>query len=116
MPLSAGQPLPAEAPLFIVLNASSGRHDGETVRQTIERVLTQAGRTFTLLEAGKGSELAADGSRSAEPSGTWAGSRRTRRRGGEWRTVGGHTGRCSGERKVDGGCGSGEAASPGVGR
>ena len=58
MPLSAGQPLPAEAPLFIVLNASSGRHDGETVRQTIERVLTQAGRTFTLLEAGKGSELA----------------------------------------------------------
>lgn len=57
MTQSARQPLPAETPLFIVLNASSGRHEGGEVRQTIERVLGDAGRRFTIFEAINGSEL-----------------------------------------------------------
>lgn len=41
MPVSS---LPADTPLFIVLNAGSGSHDSRQTRETIERVLEGAGR------------------------------------------------------------------------
>lgn len=57
MTSSTAQPLPADTPLFIVLNSSSGSHDSDAVREVIERVMTDAGRRFTLFEAADGSEL-----------------------------------------------------------
>lgn len=39
----------AATPLFIVLNAGSGRDDADQTRATIERVLTEAGRTHEIL-------------------------------------------------------------------
>ena len=38
-----------EAPLFIVLNEGSGRHDAETTETTIREVLEQAGRSYDLV-------------------------------------------------------------------
>ena len=39
-----------DAPIFIVMNAGSGKHAGEDVRLVIERTLTNSGRAFTLHE------------------------------------------------------------------
>jgi diacylglycerol kinase family enzyme len=36
------------APFMIVLNSGSGHHDSESVQQTIEQILTQAGRRYRL--------------------------------------------------------------------
>lgn len=38
----------ADAPLFIVLNVGSGKHDSDAVRATIEETLTRLGRVFEL--------------------------------------------------------------------
>jgi diacylglycerol kinase family enzyme len=45
------------APLFIVLNAGSGKHEAEDVRVTIGVTLTSAGRTFFLHEVSDPTEL-----------------------------------------------------------
>ncbi len=47
------------APLFIVLNASSGKHDGEDVRLVIETTLTSAGRRFEIAAVDDAAELKA---------------------------------------------------------
>ena len=41
-------PVAPDAPFFIVLNAGSGRRDGEAAREAIETVLSAAGRRFRL--------------------------------------------------------------------
>lgn len=45
-----GTVVPESAPLFIILNSGSGKHDGEEVRHTIELALFAAGRTFSLFQ------------------------------------------------------------------
>lgn len=50
--------VPAEAPFFIVLNAGSGKHEGEDVRLVIQTALTSAGRAFVLHEVTDPAELA----------------------------------------------------------
>jgi diacylglycerol kinase family enzyme len=45
-----GVAVPPDAPLFIVMNAGSGKHEGEDVRQAIEATLTSAGREFSVHE------------------------------------------------------------------
>ncbi|MEL0169304.1 MAG: diacylglycerol kinase family protein [Pseudomonadaceae bacterium] len=57
MTSSTAQPLSADTPLFIVLNSRSGSQDSDAVRATIKRVMTEAGRHFTLFEAADGSDL-----------------------------------------------------------
>jgi diacylglycerol kinase family enzyme len=42
--------LPAEAPLFIIVNAGSGKHEGEDVPLLIRTTLTSAGRAFSMRE------------------------------------------------------------------
>jgi diacylglycerol kinase family enzyme len=42
--------VPEGAPLFIVLNAGSGKHEGEDVRLVVEATLTSAGRQFSIDE------------------------------------------------------------------
>jgi diacylglycerol kinase family enzyme len=42
--------VPTDAPLFLILNRKSGKHGEEDVRQTIEEVLTRAGRVFAVHE------------------------------------------------------------------
>jgi diacylglycerol kinase family enzyme len=49
--------VPSAAPLFIVLNAGSGKSETSEVRAFIEGALERASRTFTVYEAGAGSEL-----------------------------------------------------------
>jgi diacylglycerol kinase family enzyme len=46
-----------DAPLFIVMNAGSGKHDLDDVRVTIETTLTSAGRSISLHEASDPTEL-----------------------------------------------------------
>lgn len=48
-----------DAPLVIVLNRGSGRHEGEDVRLVIEATLTSAGRPFSLHEVTDPAELGA---------------------------------------------------------
>lgn len=57
MTSSTAQPMSADTPLFIVLNSRSGSQDQDAVRATIKRVMTEAGRQFTLFEAADGSDL-----------------------------------------------------------
>jgi diacylglycerol kinase family enzyme len=42
--------VPDDAPLFIVMNAGSGKHEGEDVRLVVETTLTSAGRQFSIDE------------------------------------------------------------------
>jgi diacylglycerol kinase family enzyme len=46
-----------DAPLFVVLNLGSGRHDSAAVRATIEAALASSGRRFTLLEVNEPGQL-----------------------------------------------------------
>lgn len=57
MPITAGTPLAADTPLFIVLNTGSGRHRGNEVEDSIRRVLDKAGRHYELFKVGSGSDL-----------------------------------------------------------
>jgi diacylglycerol kinase family enzyme len=63
MPTQAQQPIlrfrdiAEDAPLFIVLNVGSGKHDPATVRATIEGTLTRLGRSFLLREVGDPAKL-----------------------------------------------------------
>jgi diacylglycerol kinase family enzyme len=54
-----GVPVAPDAPLFIVMNAGSGKHEGEDVRPTVEATLTSAGRTFSVREVKDPHELEA---------------------------------------------------------
>lgn len=53
----------ADAPLFIVLNVGSGKHDAAEVRRALEAELSAAQRTFTLHEVKAPPELAATAER-----------------------------------------------------
>jgi diacylglycerol kinase family enzyme len=55
----SGVPVAADAPLFIVLNAGSGKHEGEDVRPTLETTLESAGRSFSVREVEDPHELEA---------------------------------------------------------
>ena len=57
MPITAGTPLAADTPLFIVLNTGSGSHRGNEVEDSIRRVLDEAGRRYELFKVGSGSDL-----------------------------------------------------------
>ena len=46
-----------DAPLFVVLNVGSGKHDSAAVRATIEAALAGNGRPVTLLEVSEPSQL-----------------------------------------------------------
>jgi diacylglycerol kinase family enzyme len=48
--IADGHTVPPDAPLFIVLNVASGKHDSVAIRATIEAALVESGRRFTLLE------------------------------------------------------------------
>lgn len=50
--------LSADAPLFIVLNAGSGRRDAEQTSETISRVLRDAGRAHTIMQVRNANRLA----------------------------------------------------------
>lgn len=45
-----GVDVAADAPLFVVMNAGSGKHEGEDVRLTLETTLAGAGRSFVVHE------------------------------------------------------------------
>jgi diacylglycerol kinase family enzyme len=49
--------VPSTAPLFIVLNRGSGKHEQADVRLAIEEALTNAGRTFSIHEVDETTEL-----------------------------------------------------------
>ncbi|WVM89765.1 diacylglycerol kinase family protein [Halopseudomonas pachastrellae] len=57
MPITAGTPLAADTPLFIVLNTGSGRHRGNEVEDSIRRVLDEAERRYELFKVVSGSDL-----------------------------------------------------------
>jgi hypothetical protein len=46
-----------DAPLFIVMNSGSGKHEGEDVRVVISKLLGGAGRSFSLHEVESPGEL-----------------------------------------------------------
>lgn len=46
-----------DAPLYVVLNAGSGRNDAEDTRATIERVLTEAGRRHQVMVCRSGADV-----------------------------------------------------------
>ena len=50
VPKGASATVSSHAPIFIVMNAGSGHHEGEDVRDTIRAALESAGRTFSLHE------------------------------------------------------------------
>jgi diacylglycerol kinase family enzyme len=52
-----GIPVSPDAPLFIVMNAGSGKHDGEDVRVVLRETLASAGRDFSLHEVDEPSRL-----------------------------------------------------------
>ncbi len=54
MPTASYDP---SSPLFIVLNASSGRDDAADVRSTVERVLAQAGRKHQVVQLARGDDI-----------------------------------------------------------
>ena len=54
MPTASYDP---SSPLFIVLNASSGRDDAADVRSTVERVLAQAGREHQVVQLARGDDI-----------------------------------------------------------
>jgi diacylglycerol kinase family enzyme len=54
------------APLFIVLNVGSGKHDSAQIRRDIDSALTGAGRAFTLYEVEDPSQLQATAERAVE--------------------------------------------------
>jgi diacylglycerol kinase family enzyme len=56
---SDGIAISPDAPLFIVMNAGSGKHEGEDVRAVIQQTLTSAGREFSLHEVDEPSRLKA---------------------------------------------------------
>lgn len=56
-------PATQNAPLFLVLNRGSGRHDGEDVRQVVEAALRDAGRAFTIDEITEPGQLRAAAAR-----------------------------------------------------
>jgi diacylglycerol kinase family enzyme len=58
--------VPADAPLFIVMNRGSGKHDDEDVRLVIEATLTSAGRTFAIDEVAEPEKLAEAAARAVE--------------------------------------------------
>jgi diacylglycerol kinase family enzyme len=49
--------VPPDAPLFVVLNVGSGKHDSGEVRATIEAALGGSGRRLTLLEVSEPGQL-----------------------------------------------------------
>lgn len=53
----AWRDVPSDAPLFIVLNVGSGKHDAAAVRTSIETTLTDAGRRFSIHEVADPSDL-----------------------------------------------------------
>jgi len=60
--VDASRPVALDAPLFVILNVGSGKHDLGEVRSRLERKLTDAGRKFSLRivsEAGDLPEVAA---------------------------------------------------------
>jgi diacylglycerol kinase family enzyme len=50
-------PLTGTEPLFIVINNASGHRDVKETRHTIERILSEAGRRYTLMTVANGSKL-----------------------------------------------------------
>ncbi|MGX8882033.1 diacylglycerol/lipid kinase family protein [Methylovorus sp. SPW-M1] len=48
---------PQHAPFFVILNAGSGRHDGNEVRNTIQRIMDEAGRQCTIIEVAQPQDL-----------------------------------------------------------
>lgn len=52
-------PLPSDTPLFVVLNAGSGSSDADSTRETIESLLTEAGRRHRILPVQDGRRLPA---------------------------------------------------------
>lgn len=65
-PELASLPVPADAPLFLVLNRGSGHHEGEDVRQIIEATLALAGREYAIEEVTDPSELGRAAARAVE--------------------------------------------------
>jgi diacylglycerol kinase family enzyme len=61
-----GAPVAADAPLYIVMNRGSGKHEGEDVRLVIETTLTSAGRAFVLDEVTEPDKLAEAAARAVE--------------------------------------------------
>tara|TARA_Y100000815_G_scaffold247332_1_gene247667 strand:+ start:2314 stop:3276 length:963 start_codon:yes stop_codon:yes gene_type:complete len=57
MNTTAGTPLAAQAPLFIVLNTGSGSHRGNEVEDSIRQVLETAGRRFEMFSVRGGKDL-----------------------------------------------------------
>ncbi len=55
--LSDWHPVSPDAPLFVVLNVGSGKHDSAEVRASIESALASSGRKLTLHEVTEPSEL-----------------------------------------------------------
>lgn len=58
--------LPANPPLFFVLNGTSGGNDSSTTRQTIEAAMHSAGRTFRLFVIGEPNNIAATAQQAVE--------------------------------------------------